>query len=129
MSDEIHIEKVNVMGCQCSNIPTNLKIIRVGDSEVGLLDLKKILREVFRLGIEDEITLKKELLQRIKEKNSVPHQEEGMYAEALLREYRSFARTQQPVKKQISQDKKSPGRVRYFLERILGKTKDLRTGR
>lgn len=121
MSDKIHSEKVNVMGCQCSNIPANLKIIRVGDSEVGLLDLKKILRAVYRQGIEDETKIKKELLQRTKEKNSIPQQEEGMYAEALLREYRSFARTQKPVKKHTFQDKKNPGRVRNFLKRIFGK--------
>jgi len=41
VSYKIHSERVNVIGCQCSNIPTNLKIIRVGDSEVDLLDLKR----------------------------------------------------------------------------------------
>ncbi|MBS3820097.1 hypothetical protein KGY73_11435 [bacterium] len=109
------------MDCQCSNIPSNLKIIRVGDSEVGLFDLRKTLRAVYRQGIEDETKIKKELLQRIKEKNSIPQQEEEMYAEALVREYHSFAKTQKPVKKEISQDQMSSGRVSVFLKRIFGK--------
>lgn len=115
------------MGCQCSNIPANLKIIRVGDSEVGLFDLRKTLSAVYRLEIEDETDLKKELLQRIlqriKEKNSVSPEREDIYAEALLREHRSFAKTQRPLPKQSVQAKKKSDKSRDFFKNIFSKRK------
>ena len=27
------------MGCQCSNVPANVRIIRVGESEVDIIDM------------------------------------------------------------------------------------------
>jgi len=111
------------MGCQCSNIPSNLKIIQVGDSEVGLFDLRKTLKAVYRLGIEDETALKKELLQRIKEKNSISPGHEDIYTEALLREYRSFAKTQRPLPKPSVQAKKKSGKSRGFFKNIFIKRK------
>lgn len=50
------------MKCTCSMMPSNIKIIKVGDSEVGIIDLRKILSEVYFLGMEDERALKDELL-------------------------------------------------------------------
>jgi len=113
------------MGYQCSNIPSNLKIIHVGDSEVGLFNLRKILRDVCHLGIEDETALKKELLQKIKEKNSISREREDLYAEALLREYRSFAQTQRPIQKQTSQGKGHPSKANGFFKRIFRKRRSL----
>jgi hypothetical protein len=111
------------MGCQCSNIPPDLMIIQVGESEVGLLDLRKRLRAVYLLGIENETALKKELLQRLKEKNSIFRERKEQYREALLREYRFFAKSQRPIQKQITQDEKSPNRVIRFIKIIFGKSK------
>ena len=36
------------MSCQCSNIPQNLKIIKVGNSEVGIFELRKVLRKIYQ---------------------------------------------------------------------------------
>lgn len=60
------------MNCVCSKIPPSIRIIRVGDSEVGLMDLPKIFREVYFLKIEPESALKEELLKTVKAKNHVP---------------------------------------------------------
>jgi hypothetical protein len=57
------------LGCQCSNIPSNIKIIKVGDSEVGIVDLMKIIRQTYFKRIENESALKEELVRRVKEKN------------------------------------------------------------
>lgn len=59
------------MRCPCSMIPPDFKIIKIGDSEIGIYDLRKILRKVYLLGIEDEQTLKDELLRRVKERNYI----------------------------------------------------------
>jgi len=40
------------MGCQCSNIPQNLKIIKVGDGEVGIFELRKVLRKIYQAKIQ-----------------------------------------------------------------------------
>jgi len=111
------------MGCQCSNLPSNLKIIRVSDSEVGLFDLRETLRAVYLLGIEDEPALKKELLQRIKLKNSISPGHEDIYIEALLREYLSFAKTQRPLPKQSVPAKKMSGKSRGFFKNIFSRRK------
>jgi hypothetical protein len=49
------------MECQCSKIPRNVRIIKVGDSEVGIIDLEKILRRVYLLKIKNESVLKEEI--------------------------------------------------------------------
>jgi len=41
-------------GCQCSNIPSYVKIIKVGNSKVGIVDLMKILRQTYFKRIENE---------------------------------------------------------------------------
>lgn len=109
------------MKCPCSMIPPDLKIIRVGNSEVGIHDLKKILRKVYMLGMEDDKALKEELLNRVQEKNYISENMKDLYAEALLREYRSFAEAQWPKKK----TKESKGKNREkkpvsFFRRLFG---------
>ncbi len=106
-------------------IPPNLKIIKVGDSEAGIHDLKKILREVYLLGIEDDQALKKELLNRVQEKNYISENMNDLYEEALLREYRSFAETQWPVKKpQGNRDKTEKKKSINIFQKIFGTKKD-----
>jgi hypothetical protein len=103
------------MGCQCSNIPQNIKIIKVGDSEVGIFGLRKILRKIYLLNIEDEEALKRELLSRIKEKNHVSEERRGLYEEALLREYRAYAQTQRPIQKNDgSQENRHTESISFF---------------
>ncbi len=79
-------------------IPPDLKIIKVGESEVGIQDLGKILRKVYFLGIEDEEVLKEELMEKVREKNYIPEKMKSLYEEALLREYQIYARSQWPIK-------------------------------
>lgn len=107
------------MECSCSKIPSNIKIIKVGDSEVGIIDLRKTLRKVYLLQIEDEEALKQELASRVKEKNHIEEKWLNLCEEAPLREYRAYAQTQRPIKQNNDNQKlHSPGTV-SFLKRIF----------
>lgn len=109
------------MKCPCSRIPRDLKVIKVGESEVGIHDLRKILREVYRLGIEDDQALKEELLKRVKEKNYISEKREELYAEALMREYRAYARTQWPEPgPRESMNKEKEKKIISFWKRLFG---------
>jgi len=35
------------VSCQCANVPVNVRVIRVGESDIGLVDLNAIIKEVF----------------------------------------------------------------------------------
>lgn len=108
------------MRCTCSMIPPDLKIIKVGDSEVGIHDLRKILRKVYLLEIREESALKEELLKRVSEKNYIPESRKELYAEALLREYKDFANRQWPVKKsQESINKNRKKNSLSFFKRLF----------
>jgi len=37
-----------MMECTCSKVPSNVKIIKVGESEVGIIDLRKSKKESFK---------------------------------------------------------------------------------
>lgn len=78
------------MKCTCSMMPPNVKIIKVGEGEVGIIDLEKTMREVYFLKIGDEDALRAKLLEKIKTSNFIPAERELLYGEALLREYRSY---------------------------------------
>ena len=108
------------MKCTCSLKPSNLKIIKVGNGEVGIIDLRKILTEVYLLGIEDEPVLKEELLKRVKEKNYIPKGKEELYAEALWREYRSFSEVQERFSKPNRENKRKTKESRSFLKKLFG---------
>jgi hypothetical protein len=101
-------------------IPSNIKIIKIGESEVGIIDLHNILREVYLLGLEDEPALKNELLRRTKEKNYFTENDQDLYGEAFLREYRSFAETQGPIRRpQKNVIKQKKKKTSSFLKRLL----------
>ena len=87
------------MKCSCSMMPSNVKIIKIGDSEVGIVDLEKTFREIHFLNIEDEPALKEKLLENVRAKNSIPADRENLYTEALLREYRSYVERRYGAKK------------------------------
>ncbi len=48
--------------------------------------------------MKNEATLKKELLQRLIEKNYISKKKQELYGQSLLREYRKFAEIYGPVK-------------------------------
>jgi len=88
------------MGCQCSKIPANIRIIQVGESEVGIIDLDKIIREIYFQRLQDEAHLKEELFGRVREKNWIPEDRKKDYTEALFREYLAYAGSRQPARRQ-----------------------------
>ncbi len=57
-------------------------------SQVGILNLESILKEVAGLKLADDNAIKKELLQRVKIYNYVPPAADNEYSEALLKEYK-----------------------------------------
>lgn len=56
-------------------------------SRVGIANLDGIIKEVVELGLTDTETIKKELLERVKQDNYVAPLAEQDYAAALFREY------------------------------------------
>lgn len=111
------------MKCPCSMMPSNVKIIKVGDSNVGIIDLEKTFREVYFLKIEDEAAAREKLLEKIKANNFIPADRENLYSEALLREYRSYVETRfrrkivspQPARQS------SPGFLSFLRALVKGK--------
>lgn len=87
------------MRCTCSMMPSNVRIIKVGGSDVGIVDLEKIIREVYFLKIEDEAAVREKLLEKIKANNFIPADRQNLYSEALLREYGSYVETRRRGKK------------------------------
>jgi len=57
-------------------------------SQLGIVNLESILKEVAGLKLADDRALKKELLQRVKIHNYVPPASDNEYSEALLEEYK-----------------------------------------
>ena len=62
--------------------------LRVGDGEVGIVELEAIFEETRRLLPASDEALKAALLTRARIFNYIPPQAEGDYAEALLREFK-----------------------------------------
>ncbi|MGQ9471698.1 MAG: hypothetical protein ACUVR0_08420 [Candidatus Aminicenantales bacterium] len=102
------------MSCTCSLKPANLKIIRVGESEVGFIGLEKSFRQVYFLKIEDEVKLREKIMEKIKENNFIPPEREVSYGEALLREYHSYVERRFGAKKVWPQPRKQTSR--WFLQ-------------
>ena len=66
-------------------------IIKVGNSDAGIVGLEAALRNVYISGVKDEEQVKAYLLQRVKEfGNYIAPGTESDYKDALLREYRKF---------------------------------------
>jgi hypothetical protein len=69
------------------------KIIKIGDTQVGLTGLETAFRNVFELKIQDDEIIKNELLSQIIEfGNYITQSRESDYKEALLREYKIFCK-------------------------------------
>ena len=65
-----------------------VKKLALGDgSQVGIVNLENILKEVTDLKLVDNEAIKKELLQRVKIYNYVAPAADNEYSEALLKEY------------------------------------------
>ena len=62
--------------------------LSVGGKDVGISCLDDVMNEVLSLNIEDDAEIKRELLNRIKERDYVPPKAEEEYSEALLNEYK-----------------------------------------
>jgi hypothetical protein len=67
------------------------KLALPGGSQVGIVNLESILKEVANLKLADDSALKKELLQRVKIYNYVAPAAETDYAKALLGEYKKLS--------------------------------------
>jgi hypothetical protein len=65
-----------------------------GGSEVGIVNLEGILKEVAAMKLADDSAVKQELLRRVRIYNYVPSSADSEYSEALLREYREVVRRQ-----------------------------------
>ena len=63
------------------------KLTLLDGSQVGIVNLENILKEVADLKLVDDEAIKKELLQRVKIYNYVAPGAEADYSKALLKEY------------------------------------------
>ena len=59
-----------------------------GGKDVGISCLDDVMNEVLSLNIEDETEIRKELLNRIKDRDYIPPKAEAEYSDALLTEYK-----------------------------------------
>ncbi len=79
----------------CGGIPPDeikIRKIMIDGKETGIDQLGKILDDVSKISLEDEGMIMEELLKRVKVFNYVPTKKTDVYAEALMREYREYAR-------------------------------------
>lgn len=106
------------MGCQCSNVPANVRIIRVDESEVGIIDLENIIRGAYFLKLRDEALLKEELFRRVREKNWIPEDRKEVYAEALFREYLAYAGSHQSLRQAEKRKTGGAGRIWNWLNNL-----------
>jgi len=63
--------------------------LRVGDNEVGIMELDAVFEEARKLLPASDEALRAALLARARIFNYIPPKAEGDYAEALLREFRA----------------------------------------
>ncbi len=66
------------------------RLVRVGDSQVGLIGLKGIFEEVKSKRNEAESVLKEMLLEKAGKKNYIPNSVREEYKKALFREFKKF---------------------------------------
>jgi hypothetical protein len=62
--------------------------LSVGGKDVGIACLEDVMNEVLSMNIDNVADIKRELLNRVKDRDYVPPKAEEEYAEALLDEYR-----------------------------------------
>jgi len=77
--------------CKCGQIPANVKIVKIGASEVGIPDLNRIIRDVYFERLTGEEKIREELLNRVGERIFIPEERRELYSQALLQEYLKFA--------------------------------------
>lgn len=65
-------------------------LLKVGNSQVGIIGLSKLLEEAKSKKFASEDDMVKFLLDKVKAKNYVPYTSEIEYSKALLREYKRF---------------------------------------
>jgi hypothetical protein len=75
-------------------VPDEVKIrkICIDGKETGIDQLDRILSDVAALRLRDEDTITAELLKRVRVFNYVPAKKEEVYANAILAEYREYAK-------------------------------------
>lgn len=61
--------------------------LNIGGKEVGISCLDDVMNEVMNLGLGDDALIRKELLDRVKQRDYVPPKAEGEYSAALMEEY------------------------------------------
>lgn len=76
-------------GC-CDPRAPKPKILKIGNSTIGIMGLEGAMEEVASLGPLADDQLAGELLSRLKKKNYIPDSARNMYAEALMAEYKKF---------------------------------------
>lgn len=66
------------------------RLVRVGNSQVGLIGLKGIFEELKSKRNEAESVLKEMLLEKAEKKNYIPNSVREEYKKALFREFKKF---------------------------------------
>lgn len=74
--------------CAAAVVKKIRKLKLLSGSQVGIVNLENVLKEVAGLKLLDDEAIKRELLRRVKIYNYVPPDMEDDYAEALFREYK-----------------------------------------
>lgn len=61
--------------------------MEIGGKQVGIIDMEEIFRAVNAATITDEDHLADLIMEKVKEKNYIPHNQEPLYRKALYEEY------------------------------------------
>lgn len=75
-------------GC-CDPRAPKPKVLKIGNSTIGIMGLEGAMEEVASLGPLSHEQLATELLARLKKNNYIPDSARDIYAEALLAEYKN----------------------------------------
>jgi len=81
---------MNKKPCCPASAMREIRQLIIGGNLTGLAHLDETLQEVYRMKIQDEKKLKKELLERVKIYNYVAPGVEEKYEQALFEEYQKF---------------------------------------
>ena len=74
--------------CEAAAARMTKKLNFSDGTQVGILNLESILKDVADLKLVDAEAIKKELLERVKTYNYVPSSADDDYSQALFKEYR-----------------------------------------
>jgi uncharacterized metal-binding protein len=81
-------EPTAVCSCQGGGVPA--KVVLVAGSPVSILALEPIMQQLVALGDGADGELRNKLLEMVKVYNPIPTEQEGLYAEALWREFLAY---------------------------------------